>query len=263
MNSVAVEIEVDVPDGVTIRGYERHQEAHVFEIDFDLPAHSTCPKCGHAAETNLRLKNEVLAIRDLDLFGQPSFWTYRPPMHQCPACRQRTQGPTPFKRPHVTYTLRFEQFVVEQLIGSSVEDVARRLGISAETVERIVEWQLTEERRIGPERVITSIGLDELSLKKRHKLYATILSDLSDPEHPQILAVAKGRDRAAVEACLAQLSPEQRAAVRSHRTDMSAVYPQVCEQWLPNSQLVIDRFHVAKQLGEIVDHVRKKHASTS
>lgn len=263
MNSVAVEIEVDVPDGVTIRGYERHDVAHVFEIDFDVPARCTCSKCKREADTNLRLKDEVLAIRDLDLFGQPSFWTYRPPLHQCPYCRQRTQVPTPFKRPHVTYTLRFEQFVVEQLVGSSVEDLARRLGISAETVERIVEWQLAAERRIDPQRVITSVGLDELSLKKRHKLYATILSDLSDPDHPQILAVAKGRDRAAVEACLAQLTPEQRAAVRSHRTDMSAVYPQVCEAWLPNSQLVIDRFHVAKQLGEVVDKVRKKHASTS
>jgi len=263
MNSVAVEIEVDVPDGVTIRGYERHDVAHVFEVDFDVPQRCTCPKCGKEAATNLRLKNEVLAIRDLDLFGQPSFWTYRPPLHQCPLCRQRTQVPTPFKRPHVTYTLRFEQFVVEQLVGASVEEVARRLGISAETVERIVEWQLAEERQIDPQRVITSIGLDELSLKKRHKLYATILSDLSDGDHPQILAVAKGRDRAAVEACLAQLTPEQRAAVLSHRTDMSAVYPQVCAQWLPNSQLVIDRFHVAKQLGEMVDNVRKKHASTS
>lgn len=263
MNSVAVEIEVDVPDGVTLRGYERHDVAHVFEIDFDVPQRCTCPKCGREADSNLRLKHEVLAIRDLDLFGQPSFWTYRPPLHQCPHCRQRTQMPTPFKRPHVSYTFRFEQFVVEQLVGASVEDVARRLGISAETVERILEWQLAAERRIDPRRVIRSIGLDELSLKKRHKLYATILSDLSDPDHPQILAVAKGRDRAATEACLAQLTPEQRAAVRSHRTDMSAVYPQVCAEWLPESQLVIDRFHVAKHLGEIVDNVRKKHASAS
>jgi len=263
MNSVAVEIEVDLPEGVTVRGYERHRGAHVFEVDFDLPTRCTCPKCGHEAAAQVRSKHEVLAIRDLDLFGQPSFWTYQPPLHQCPRCRQRTQLPTPFKRLHVTYTYRFEQYVLEQLVGASVEDVARRLSISAETVERILEWQLATERTVEPERVVRSIGLDELSLKKRHKLYATILSDLSDPEHPRILAVAKGRDRAATEACLAKLSPEQRAQVRSHRTDMSAVYPEVCRQWLPNSQLVVDRFHVAKHLGEIVDRVRKKPALTS
>jgi len=263
MHSVAVEVEVDLPEGVTLRGYERHQGAHVFEVDFDLPARCTCPKCQHEAETQLRLKNEVLVIRDLDLWGQPCFWTYQPPLHVCPKCRQRTQIPTPFKRPRVTYTHRFEQFVLESLVGTSAEEVARRLGVSAEMVEDILEHQLQHEHQIPAAAVITSIGLDELSLKKRHKLYVTILSDLSDPEQPRVLAVVKGRDRAAAEACLSRLSPEQRAAVRSHRTDMSAVYPQVCEEQLPNSQLVLDRFHVAKHLGEVIDKVRKKHAAIS
>jgi transposase len=169
---------------------------------------------------------------------------------------------TPFKRPHVTYTYRFEQYVLEQLVGTSVEDVARRVSLSAETVEYILEHQLLAERQISPERKITSLGFDELSLKKRHKLYATIMTDLSD-EHPRVLAVVRGRDRQATEACLAKLSPQQRQQVRSHRTDMSAVYPQVCSELLPNSQLVVDRFHVAQQLGRIVDRVRKKHASIS
>jgi transposase len=263
MNTMQVEVEVDVPEGVRIRGYERHQGAHVFEVDFDLPERCTCSKCRHEATACVRYKNDVLVIRDLDLFGQPSFWTYRPPMHQCPKCRQRTQIVTPFKRPHVTYTFRFEQLVLEQLVGASVEDVARRLSISAETVEYILEHQLENQREIPPDRVVTSIGMDELSLKKRHKLYVTIMSNLSDAGHPRILAVAKGRDRAAAEACLSKLSPQQRQQVRSHRTDMSAVYPEVCNELLPNSQSVIDRFHVAKHLGEVVDGVRKKHVLTS
>ena len=263
MNSMPVEVQVDVPEGVTIRGYERHRGAHVFEVDFELPERYSCAKCGCEAEAQIRYKNEVLAIRDLDLFGQPSFWVYQPPLHQCPRCRQRTQVATPFKRLYVTYTYRFEQYVLEQLVGSSVEEVARRLSISAETVEYILEHHMLAEREIPPERLITSLGFDELSLKKRHKLYATIMTDLSDPEHPRVLAVAKGRDRQATEACLTRLSPQQRQQVRSHRTDMSAVYPQVCSELLPNSQLVVDRFHVAQQLGRIVDRLRKKHVGIS
>jgi transposase len=263
MSAVNVEVELDLPDGVTIRGYERHEGAHVFEVDFDVPQHCRCPKCGQEAETNLRFKNDVLAIRDLDLLGQPSFWVYQPALHQCPKCRQRTQLPVPFKRLHVTYTGRFEQYVLESLVGSSVEDVARRLSVSAEMVEGILEHQLEEERPIPATDQITSIGMDELSLKKRHKLYVTVLSDLTDPKHPRILAVAHGRDRKAAEECLQKLSPEQRAMIRSHRTDMSAVYPQVCSEWLPNSQTVLDRFHVAKKLGEIVDRVRKKRVNIS
>jgi transposase len=265
MASAQVEIEVDLPEGVSIRGYERHQGAHVFEVDFDLPEHCTCSHCGQRAEVNLRLKNDVLVIRDLDLFGQPSFWAYQVPLHQCPdpRCRQRTQLPTPFKRPHVSYTFRFEQYVMESLVGSSVEDVARRLSISAETVENILEQQLASQRAIPAEAQITSLGFDELSLKKRHKLYVTVMSDLSDDKHPRVLAVVKGRDKEATEKCLAMLTPQQREAVRSHRTDMSAVYAEVGSAWLPNSQVVIDRFHVAKQLGQVVDGVRKKRVASS
>lgn len=263
MSAVNVEVELDFPDGVAIQGYERHEGAHVFEIGFDLPERCTCGKCRQEAETNLRYKSDVLAIRDLDLYGQPSFWVYQPPMHQCPKCRQRTQIPVPFKRPYVTYTRRFEQYVLESLVGSSVQDVASRLGASAEMVESILERQLEDDREIPATTRILSIGMDELSLKKRHKLYVTVMSDLTDPAHPRVLAVAKGRDRAAAEECLKKLTPEQRAAVRSHRTDMSAVYPHICGEWLPNSQVVIDRFHVAKKLGEITDRVRKKHANIS
>ena len=35
--------------------------------------------------------------------------------------------------------------MLRSLIGSTAEEVARRLGISAETVDRIVENQLTED----------------------------------------------------------------------------------------------------------------------
>jgi transposase len=263
MSSIPVEIEVDLPEGVSLRGYERWQGAHVFEVDFELPSCCTCPKCGREAEVQVRLKNDVLAIRDLDLFGQPSFWVYQPPLHQCPDCHQRTQLPTPFKRPHVTYTYRFEEWVLEHLVGSSMEGVARRLGISAEMVEQILETRLASQPRIPVDLSITSLGFDELSLKKRHKLYVTVMSDLSDSKHPRVLAVVKGREKAATEQCLALLTPAQREAVRSHRTDMSGVYAEVCEEQLPHSQLVVDRFHVAKHLGQIVDNVRKKHVAIS
>ena len=44
---------------------------------------------------------------------------------------------------------------------------------------------------------------------------------------------------------------------------MSAVYPLVCGEQLPYSQLVLDRFHVAKHLGEVVDRIRKKRVAIS
>ena len=125
--------------------------------------------------------------------------------------------------------------MLRSLIGSTAEEVARRLGISAETVDRIVENQLTEDRQIDPQRVITDIGLDELSLKKRHRLDVTLMTDLSDPTRPQILAVERGRDTTATLKCLDRLTQEQRQQVRTHRVDMGPAYPAACALRLPTA----------------------------
>lgn len=93
-----------------------------------------------------------------------------------------------------------------------------------QTVERIGENQLQDDKRIDPARVIKHAGMDEISLKKQHKLYVTVMTDLTDPESPKVLAVARGRDTGAARECLGKLSREQRAAVETHRLDMGKVY---------------------------------------
>jgi transposase len=96
------------------------------------------------------------------------------------------------------------------LITSTAEDVAKQWGISVETVERIVKNRIQDARgkKIDPQRTIERIGMDEISLRKGHKGYATILTDLTDPSRPEILAMAKGRDEAAAKACLEVLTPQ-------------------------------------------------------
>ena len=253
----SVTIDVDLPPGVEITGYDRHQDGHGFEVRWPLPERCRCERCGHEDHAHIEFKTSPQAIRDLDVWGQPSFWIYQAPFHRCARCNSRQHVIPPFKRKDTAYTYRFEQFVLRSLIGSTAEDVARRLGISAETVERIVEYQLAKERRIDPQRVITDIGLDELSLKKRHRLYVTLLTDLSDPARPRILAVARGKDTAAALKCLDRLSEEQRQQVRTHRVDMGSAYPAACAERLKYSRAVTDRSHVAKKFNEVVDTLRK------
>src|SRR5438270_7175676 len=257
----AITIEVDLPPGVTITAYQRHGPGHGFEVSWPLPSRVRCDHCRREEDAHLEYKNGVQVVRDLDLWGQPSFWIYQPAYHRCPSCGHRQHLIPPFKRKDVSYTYRFEQHVLSALIGSNVEEVARRLGISAETVEFIVGNQLADARakQVDPTRVITDVGIDELSLKKRHKLYATIVTDLSDPHHPEVLALARGRDEAAGRECLEKLSPEQRRQVRSYRADMAQAFHNACQGLLPNAKPVVDRFHVAKKFNEAIDGQRKKN----
>jgi transposase len=252
-----ITIEVDLPPGVEITGSERHQEGHGFEVRWPLPERCRCERCGHEDRAHIELKTAPQAVRDRDVWGPPSFWISRAPFHRWARGDYRRPILPPCKRKDTASSFRFEQFVSRSLIGSTVEDVARRLGISAEAVEPIVENQWAEERRIDPQRGITDIGRDELSLKERHRLYVTLLTDLSDPSPPRILAVARGKGAAAAPECLDLLSEERRQQVRTHRVDMGSAYPAACAVRLKPSRAVTDRSHGAKRFHEVVDGRRK------
>jgi transposase len=259
-----VAIEVDLPPDITITAYERHGQGHGFEVSWPLPQRCQCDRCHREDKAYVEFKNTVQVVRDLDIWGEPSFWIYRPAYHRCPWCNYRQFLIPPFKRKDVSYTDRFEQQVLRLLIGSNEEEVARRLGISAEMVALIVGHQLADAqaKEIDPQRVITDVGIDELSLKKRHKLYATILTDLTNPDQPEVLAVADGRDEAAARKCLVKLTETQRWQVRTYRADMAVPFHNACRELLPNAKPVVDRFHVAKKFNEVLDQQRKKITRT-
>jgi transposase len=256
-----VTVDLDLPPGVTVTAYQRHGGGHGFEVSWPWPDRCRCDRCRREADARIELKEAVQVVRDLDLWGQPSFWAYRPAFHRCPGCGHRQHLVPPFKRKDTSYTYRFEQHVLRALIGSTEEEVARRLGVSAETVGLIVRNQLADAnaKQVDPRRVITDVGIDELSLKKRHRLYVTILTDLTDPERPEVLAVAEGRDEAAGRDCLGKLSEGQRRQVRAYRADMAPAFHAACRGLLPNAKAVIDRFHVAKKFNEAVDRERGKN----
>lgn len=255
----SITLDLDLPEGITVRSYQRLEDAHALEVAWPLPDRCRCPWCGQEGPAHYEWKDEVRSVRDLDLWNQPCFWVYQVGYHRCARCHRRQHVLPPFKRKDTSYTYRFEEHVVRLLIGSTEEEVARRLGISAETVARVVQYQIAEARAVDPARAFTDLGMDELSLKKRHKLYATLLTDLSDPAQPRIVAVARGKDEAAGLECLDRLSAAQRAGVQTYRVDMGPAFAKACKARLPNAKAVVDRFHVAQKFNDAIDGERKKN----
>jgi transposase len=254
-----VTIDIDLPEGVSVTSYHRLGEAHGFEVDWAWPQRCCCQRCQHESKARWEQTGKARVLRDLDVWGQPSFWSYPAAFHRCERCHHRQDLIPPFKRKDASYTYRFEQHVVRLMIGSTEQEVARRLGISAETVTRIVKQQLSAAKVVDPKRVITDIGMDEISLKKRHKLYVTIMTDLTRPGQPEVLVVMPGRDEAAATQCLERLTPAQRAGIKSYRVDMGAAYTGACAKLLGKAAGVIDRFHVAQLVNDAIDGERKKN----
>src|SRR5271170_920352 len=162
-----VEIQVDLPAGIGVCEYERIDEGHAFHVEWDLPLSCCCESCKRETPLNLVEKNKFLSIRDLDIWGQPSFFVYRESMHRCPHCGHRQSLLPPFKRRDVKYTYRFEEHVLVSLITSTGEDVAKKLGIAVETVDRIVNNRIQDAMGKGRDEAAAKTCLDVLTLQQR------------------------------------------------------------------------------------------------
>jgi hypothetical protein len=83
-STATITIDVDLPPDLTITSYQRHGDGHGFEVSWPLPPHCRCERCGREGPADLAFKDPPRVVRDLDLWGQPSFWIYQPAYHRCP-----------------------------------------------------------------------------------------------------------------------------------------------------------------------------------
>ena len=95
-------------------------------------------------------------------------------------------------------------------------------------------------------RAVRVLGVDDFAWKKRFT-YGTILVDL---ERRKIIDVLADRESATVEAWL-QEHPEVELVVRDRGKD----FPKAATKGAPQAQQVVDRFHMVKNLSEVLQEI--------
>jgi transposase len=137
-------------------------------------------------------------------------------------------------------------------------EVARRFRSSWDTVFRCVEhavrWGLEHRNLDG----VRSIGVDELAWKKGQK-YVTLVYQI-DQGRRRLLHIAKQRTAASFHSFFDMLGEERSKQILFVASDMWKAFLGVVRQRCWIAVHVLDRFHVAKLLGEAVDTVRRDEA---
>jgi len=211
-----------------------------------------CPYCRQIS-TQVHDEKER-CVRDLAVWGKCTFLHFSRRRFKCEACGQAFTERLPSIAPQRRQTRRFEQAIYRQCLESSCKAVATGQWLHEATVKEIFKrWAKHTERRRGPTRVRV-LGMDEIAIKKRHKQYALILSDLQER---CVIAVLPERTQACLEQWLEQLTLDQRQAIRVVSMDMWHPYRQVVQTKLPQAKIVADRFHVMKQLNERLNQMRR------
>ena len=88
--------------------------------------------------------------------------------------------------------------------------------------------------------IVTHFGIDELSIKKRHRQFVLVLSDI---DRKCILAILSNRDKKSLENWIDALNSQERKSIRFVSIDMWSPYYQAARNKLPHAKVVVDRFH--------------------
>lgn len=213
-----------------------------------------CTRCG-SLSTKVH-QEEVRSIRHLDVWGKKTFLHFLSRRFKCEHCGDVFTEELPFVDSHRRQSTAFEMDVYQSCLAGTCKAVAVRKGVSHSTVKEIFN-RLAALKKIATVGDTTKVlGIDELSLKKRHKQFVLVISDIS---RKCILAVLPDREKKTLENWIESLSPQSRKSIHFVSIDMWAPYYQAARSKLPKAKVVVDRFHVMKQLNTRLTQLRTNY----
>lgn len=165
----------------------------------------------------------------------------------------------PWADRYARWTLSFEAHAVRVIESCATLEAARGLlGLDWSSLNRIMQRAVERGLKRRDWTQMPYIGVDEKSFL-RGQSYVTIGSDL---KRGVVFEVAEGHDTEAARRVIVSVPAEVRTKIQAAAADMSAAIATAIHAELPQAELVHDKFHVSKLLGETVDKVRRAEAKT-
>ncbi len=242
-----------LPD-LRVERYHFDQDGTLFiEVQPVFPI-AVCPKCKTIADT-LHDYDELRRVRDCSVWGAPCYLVWRPRRFDCARCGKPFTEISSAAEPNRRFTPRYEQYIFRLCRGSDLSRVASLEDLSDDEAEGIYlrqgESHLAEQRT----PLVRILGIDEIALKKGHGNFVLVLSA---PAQSRVVAVLEDRSQQTLEKWLDQLAPDQPAAIASVCIDMWEPYSHAIQKKLPHAQIVVDRFHVPKNLNDALTKARRE-----
>lgn len=207
-----------------------------------------CPVCGELSPRHDRRRREW---RHLDTMQYRTVLAAEMPRVRCAEHGVR-QVRAPWSEPGSRFTALFEAMVIAWLGEASFSAVARLVGASWDEVAGIQRRAVArglDRRQLAAPR---EIGVDETSFQKRHE-YVTVVNDQAG----RVLYVADGRDAQALDGFFETLGAVGCARIERVAMDMAPAYIRSVRAHT-EAEIVFDKFHVAKLLGDAVNRVRRE-----
>lgn len=255
---VSFDILLDIP-GIEIAELEISKEADIIITVKSTVKGTRCHKCGKWITKPYGYGREI-KLQHLPMWGKNTFIVLTPPRYICEYCDDNpttTQQADWYDRksPH---TRRYDEHILLSLINSTVSDVSIKEQLGYEAIMGIIDRHISNAVEWSKIGAVKTLGIDEISLKKGHKDFVTIITGYAD-EHLAILGVIQGRKKEDIKAFLSRMPCKLRKKVKCVCTDMYDGYINAAKEVFGRKiRITVDRFHVAKLYRKGLEQVRKK-----
>lgn len=227
-------------------------EVDIF-LEHDADVHWPCPQCG--ASCTLYDHQPARRWRHLDTCQYRTVLHASPPRIDCPE-HGALAVKLAWAEPKSRFTALFEALAIDWLSVASQSGVARQLGLSWDEMHAIMDRAVRRGLARRAPEPIPAVGIDEKAARKGHN-YLTIVNDL---QRSRVLFVAQDRTAQALDGFWPTLSDDQRHSIKAISVDMWDPFVKSIRANVPDAEIVYDKFHIAKHLGEAVDLVRRKES---
>lgn len=238
-------------DVIVKKVWDEEQEKHIM-IELPRRMH-VCPWCG--TETDQIHDYRMQRIKDIASFGKNVYLHLRKRRYVCGSCGKRFYEKNNFLPRYHRMTNRKNARIIEDFRDTvSASYIAKKHNISVSTALRYFNLVSYSCKKL-PE----VLSIDEFKGNADGEKYQTILTD---PKNRKIMDILPNRKESDLIRYFRQF--ENRKEVKYFIMDMNPHFREVAEICFPKATIVIDRYHVTRQVIWALERVRKevqKHLS--
>ena len=245
------------------RSFREGEHSLVLEFNSTQKASEVrCPHCGARVHVH---DCGTMRLRDIPFWvGVEQSLEVHYHRYRCSQCGRSFSEDVCFRHPGTKITERTAIWVRELLRWHlSISSVHEITGIHWETIRNVhrkmmretvgERWRELSQSDYRPRY----LAVDEFAIHRGHR-YATCVMDLVEGD---ILWVGNGRSLECFDRFFKEFDLSYLSNVEAVAMDMNAPYNKLVEKYLPNAEIVYDRYHMQAQFGrEVLGAVRLAEA---
>jgi len=218
---------------------------------------AVCPHCG--TKSRHLHQNQSHLVKDLPMGDKEVILNLNRRRFKCKKCRKTFSEQLDFVGTKKSFTHRYAENIVKQVISSSVSNVAENNGLSDEEVNSMIEDVAQKLLPIDLSN-LRRLGIDEISLVKGQGKFIVVLVDI---DTGKLIGLVKERKQVVIENFLKTWGEEVLEKIEEVSMDMTGNYKSLVDKVCSKAVVTVDRFHVTKVIHQELNQARVDEKKTA